>query len=92
MIKVRNLLSTKNNPAANQFVITSRDCTIFQSYDSIIVVMDKISKKTYLDNTYWNWSRTTSKYRSIFLNESTTETKKRIDSGEYILKDLNSGE
>jgi len=28
----------------------------------------------FLDEKYWNYSRTTAKHRSIFLNESTEET------------------
>ena len=34
-------------------------------------------------------SRTTAKYRNQFLDESTKETQAKIDSGEYILTDLN---
>ena len=77
----------------------------FQSYDSIIVkqtqtkVVNRYSKKesedfkwidtTYLDKTYWNYSKTTSKYRNQFLGETTKETQAKIDSGKYILTDLN---
>ena len=43
-----------------------------------------------LDRKYWNYSNTTGKYRNIFLNETITETKKKIKSGEYKLTDLNS--
>ncbi|KKM03661.1 hypothetical protein LCGC14_1772170 [marine sediment metagenome] len=43
----------------------------------------------YLDETYWDYSKTTGKYRNIFLGENKAETQKKIDSGEYILTDLN---
>ena len=45
--------------------------------------------KIYLDSHYWNYSKTTAKYRNQFLNETTKETQKKIDSGEYILTNLN---
>lgn len=76
--------------------------TTFQSYDSIIAVVtvwdpkDCVGFKTNnpdieLDETYWNYSVTTSKYRNQFLHETTEETKKKIASGRYILTDLNKG-
>lgn len=43
----------------------------------------------YLDKQYWDYSKTTGKYRNIFLDESKAETQKKIDNGEYILTDLN---
>ena len=45
--------------------------------------------KVYLDETYWNYSVITSRYRNQCLNESIAETRKKIKSGEYILTDLN---
>ena len=42
----------------------------------------------YLDNA-WDYSVTTGKYRNIFLGEKKAETQAKIDSGEYILTDLN---
>lgn len=64
----------------------------FQSYDSIIAYKDIVTNQVVLDPIYWNYSRTTSKYRCIFLGETTKETQKKIDSGEYTLVDLNGGE
>jgi len=43
-----------------------------------------------LDVNYWDYSKTTSKYRNEFLGESTKETKAKIKSGEYKLADLNN--
>ena len=77
------------NPVANQFEITdSLGNRFFQSYRSMIA---KISNngKVFLDKNYWDYSRTTGKYRNQFLNEYTAETRKKIKSGEYILVDLN---
>jgi len=44
--------------------------------------------RTYLNVNAWDYSRTTGKYRNIFLNETKRETEKKIKSGAYILKDL----
>jgi len=69
---------------------------IFQSYDSIIVktvqkgnLMAGGTTTVYLDEKYWNYSRTTSKYRTLFLGYDTKEVKAKIKSGEYVLTDLN---
>ena len=45
---------------------------------------------TYLDEHYWDYSATTGKYRNQFLGEGIAETRAKIESGEYILIDLNS--
>ncbi|KKN75879.1 hypothetical protein LCGC14_0375870 [marine sediment metagenome] len=45
--------------------------------------------KIYLDREMWDYSTTTGRYRNQFLGETKAETQKKIDSGEYILTDLN---
>lgn len=81
-------------PVANQYLITTYEggtlVEYFQSYRSVIVkqVYGK-NPKTYLDRDYWNYSRTTGKYRNQYLGENTAETRKKIKSGEYILTNLN---
>ena len=85
MTKVKQL-------ANNQFIINDNENKTFQSYDSIIVFIPANQSGKYptqLDKKYWNYSKTTSKYRNIFLGETTKETQVKIDSGEYILTDLN---
>ena len=87
--KVRQLTSnTSHNPIANQFEIWTDKGYFFQSYNSIIVFIDK-KGKVYLDNYYWDYSTTTGKYRNQVLGEGIAETRKRIKAKEYILKDLN---
>ena len=92
-MKVENIESSKGNKIANQFVITDDNGNeFFQSYNSMIVKKTKVTPfidTIELDQKYWNYSNTTGKYRNIFLNETITETKKKIKSGEYILTDLN---
>lgn len=90
-MKVQNMKSTNGNLVPNQFIITTPEGEYFQSYNSIIVMKMTNSQGTavLLDEYYWNYSRTTSKYRSIFLGETTKETEKKIKSGEYKLTNLN---
>ena len=65
----------------NQFVISDNGNTYFQSYNSIIVKRD-INNKITLGND-WNYSKTTERYRNLFLNETTKETEKKIADGIY---------
>lgn len=41
-----------------------------------------------LDERYWNYSRTTSKYRNLILGEDTKATRAKIAKGEYLLINL----
>ena len=88
-IKVENLRSSSGREVPNQFIIKTPEGDYFQSYDSIIAFIDKDGNVT-LDQKFWNFSNTTTKYRNIFLDEDTKTTKKKIESGEYELDDLNS--
>ena len=88
-MNVSNITNNNGNKAPNQFVISDNGSNYFQSYNSIIV--KRSNGKIELDSYYWNYSKTTSKYRNIFLGETTQETRKKIDSGEYLLVDLNEG-
>ena len=103
MIKAKNIISDRGNPITNQIIITDtkKDRETFQSYDSIIAIKEyKPERYSYavpeehktnvtLDEYYWNYSRTTSKYRNMFLNETTEETKRKIKDGTYKLANLN---
>tara|TARA_B100000161_G_C33535719_1_gene408238 strand:- start:619 stop:924 length:306 start_codon:yes stop_codon:yes gene_type:complete len=101
-MKVRNITSNNGNKIANQFIITDNHkmgnkIEYFQSYNSIIVkrIYDNIGAnvvETFLDQDYWDYSTTTSKYRNIFLGEKKKETEKKIKEGIYILTNLNKGE
>ena len=90
-MKVRNMINAKGNPIANQFIITEGMTEVFQSYKSIIAKLHHgpVSTKVTLDKTYWDYSRTTGKYRNIFLGESRETTERKIKSGEYKLANLN---
>jgi len=85
---------------ANQFIITTEGRgalgnfikkEAFQSYGSVIAVKttwkDRIDME--LDRNTWDYSKTTGKYRNLFLGEKKADTLKKIKSGEYVLTDLN---
>ena len=103
-MKVQNMTSDKGNKIANQFIIKDEVLftngegqekigfiEVFQSYETVIVkILHKGWKtETFLDNNKWDYSRTTGKYRNLFLGETKKETEKKIASGEYILTNLN---
>lgn len=98
---VSNMVSSKGNDVPNQFIIENEDGKYFQSYKSMIAFVPKVyplydntceqptDTSIVLDEYYWNYSRTTSKYLSLFLGSSTTEIKKAIKEGRYTLANLN---
>jgi len=72
----------------NQYVFNLKDCKMFYSYKSIIAIKYD-NGEVLLDSDYWDYSRTTGKYRNIFLDEDKKTTEKKIKKGEYKLKKLN---
>jgi hypothetical protein len=90
-MKVSNMTSSKGNKVANQFIVYTPEATFFQSYDSMIVktTFEDGERVVYLDEYYWDYSKTTSKYRNDFLGENTTIIKDKINKGIYKLTNLN---
>ena len=88
-MRVENMTSARGNKVANQFLVTDdKGDEYFQSYRSMIA--KKSQGKIYHDEYYWDYSTTTGKYRNDFLGEGIADTRKKIETGEYILTDLNS--
>ena len=88
-MKVFNMVSSKGNKIANQFIINDEyNNQLFQSYNSIIAKR-YTNGMVELDKKYWNFSKTTSKYRNMFLDESNQETNYKVKIGVYKLVDLN---
>lgn len=85
----------RNGAVKNQFIITTDEGKYFQSYDSIIAFIPFVQDMNtedgtiLLDETYWDYSTTTGKYRNLFLGEDTKTIKSKIASGEYQLVNLN---
>ena len=92
-MKVTNMIGLSGAPVANQFIVEGehygQDGVFFQSYDTVIAFKPFSASSITLDKYYWDFSTTTSKYRNKFLNETKKETQAKINSGEYILGDLN---
>jgi hypothetical protein len=84
---VSNMQSSNGNAVPNQFIIHTDNKVFFQSYNSIIV--KKQNNAVYLDSKYYDYSKTTVKYRNLFLRETTKEIEKKIKDNVYILADLN---
>ena len=87
-VKVENMRSSRGNQVPNQFIIWTNKGKYFQSYRTIIAFIDN-NNNVFLDKDSWNYSRTTSKYRNIFLKENTDQTRYSIEINEYKLKNLN---
>lgn len=73
---------------------------VFQSYDSLVAIKTvwpinkpdecpRYETRIELDKRFWDYSMTTGKYRNQFLDETKKQTQAKIDSGEYVLTDLN---
>jgi len=88
--RVENMTSHSGNDVPNQFIIYTKNGKFFQSYGSIIAFIPKDrTKKIKLDKFYWDYSKTTGKYRNIFLCEMKKETEKNITNKNYQLTNLN---
>jgi len=61
--------------------------TRFYSYGACVVQL--IDSKIELDKYFYNYSRTTSKYRNMFLDLDSKQITKKIASGEIELANLN---
>lgn len=88
-MKVQNMTSERTGrEVPNQFIITDNQGNeYFQSYQTVIV--KRGNGETLLDKEAYNYSRTTIKYRNIFLGEDSKTVERKIKSGEYKLVDLN---
>ena len=90
-MKISNFTNSKGNKVANQFIINDSEFTLFQSYDSVIIktTFEDGKRVVYLDSYYWDYSKTTGKYRNLFLGESKKETQNKINNNIYKLTNLN---
>ena len=79
----------RNGAVKNQFEIITPEGKFFQSYNSIIVFIPNDGSKIKLDSKYWDYSKTTGKYRNQFLSEDKKVTEQKIKAGVYELANLN---
>lgn len=86
-MQVKNMKSPKGNAVPNQFMIIYGNCKYFQSYKVIIAKIE--NNNIFLDEEYYSYSRTTIKYRNIFLDMNTKEIENAIKRGSIKLTNLN---
>lgn len=80
-----NFISVVNKwGVPKQYLITFDNGYIFQSYNSIIVIELDNENKYYLSQD-WNYSKTTGKYRNLFLNKNKKEIDNDIKEGKAII-------
>jgi|GEM_PF-1029040 len=86
MIKVSNLKSPNGNKVANQFEISIGSTYIFQSYESTIAIFNTFDNTKIINEDYYKYSATTTKYTTIFFEcESTKELHKMVKDGDIKL-------
>lgn len=83
-VYVKQMKSSNGNSVPNQFLIYTADGVFFQSYSTTIAFRANDGKVT-LNESKWDYSVTTGKYRNQFLGEGIAETRRKIASGEYQL-------
>lgn len=64
-VSVEQMINNRGNGAMNQFVIHDGDLLMFQSYDSLIAVVNRATKEIIFGSD-WDYSVTTGKHRNIF--------------------------
>lgn len=75
--------------APNQVVLSDGEGTCgFWSYG--VLVAKETATETILDEKYWGYSRTTSKYLAQFLGLTTGQVRERVKSGVFKLENLNN--
>lgn len=68
-MKVQQLINSRGNATANQFIITDGNTITFQSYNSIIAVMKNYPQLNITFGRDWDYSRTTMKHLNTFLKD-----------------------
>lgn len=87
-VRVSTFTTPAGNVAAEQYIITTDDYRYFQSYQTIIARIHRMTGEVTL-NTSYNQSKTTGRYRNDFLGEGIAETRRKVEAGVYEVADLN---
>ena len=96
-VSVRPMESRGGNPTPNQCIMSDPDGETFVSYGTKIAYRShnrygeegNKKHKIVLDEYYWDYSRTTGKYRNEFLGFGVEECRRRIKDGTIQLANLN---
>lgn len=89
-MKVTNMTNSRGRKVANQFIIENGNVYTFQSYDSMIAVVD-FDNSTITIGGDWNYSTTTARHRNKFFEtlglyemSNTENVRKAINDGEIV--------
>lgn len=87
-MKVTNITNGRGRKVPNQFIIENGNVYTFQSYNSVIAVVN-FDNSTITLGGDWNYSTTTSRYRNKFFEtlglyemDNTASVRKAIKDGE----------
>lgn len=85
---ISQMINSKGNPAANQFILTDGEKQTFQSY-STIIAHEYNNGKIVLDKGALDYSKTTSKHLFIFLGLDRKQIERAIKDKSIKLRNLN---
>lgn len=88
-MKVSPVLNEFGKVVKNQYSFNHKGSRFFQSYDNIVARVDQNNGAIQLDEKYYDASKTTAKYRNIFLNMSTSKIRTGIEDGSIKVVNLN---
>jgi hypothetical protein len=94
-IGVENMTSRSGNIVPNQVILSDMTGKTFVSYGSKIVYQSKdrasdgLPLEIVMDDRYWDYSRTTGKYRNEFMNMGVQQVRDHIKTGRIKIGDLN---
>ena len=94
-IGVEQMTSRSGNVVPNQVILSDMTGRTFVSYGSKIVYQSKdrasdgLPLEIIVDEDYWDYSRTTGKYRNEFMNMGVQDVRKYIKEGRIKLGNLN---
>ena len=89
-MKITNMTNSRGRKVANQFIIENGNVYTFQSYNSVIAVVN-FDNSTITIEGDWRYSTTTSRYRNAFFEmlglyemSNTESVRKAINDGEIV--------
>ena len=94
-IGVEQMTSRSGNIVPNQTILSDMTGKTFVSYGSKIVYQSKdrgsdgLPLEIVVDENYWDYSRTTGKYRNEFMNMGVQEVRNHIKNGRIKVGNLN---
>ena len=83
-MSIANMKNYSGRNVVNQFVVTSKEGKMFQSYSTDIAFVPNDGSPIRL-NVEWRSTSTTAKYRNQFLNTTTKQIEHGLRNGDYII-------